>query len=133
MGLFINVFDLLLIASLQLMLNGLDVINDTVVEEVFEMRQTVEDPECSVVAVGEHVTVTVTVFDGHLTDGAIERRVNRGIGVVDAKPDDAADGVGQPVTALGDEGETRLHHLDAALVEIRLTFIFPIEWVPTER
>ena len=77
MGLLVREFDLLLIAGLQLMLDGLDVVDDTAVEEVFEMRQSVEDPESGIVAIGEHVAVTVAVFDGHFADGAIERCVDR--------------------------------------------------------
>ena len=94
MGLFVHQFDLFLIAGLQFVLDGLDVVDNAIVEEVFEMGQPVEDPESGVVAVGKHVAIAMTVFDGHLADGAVERRVNRGIGVVDAKPDDAANGVG---------------------------------------
>ena len=77
MGLLVNVFDLLLIAGLQLMLDSFDVVDDAVVEEVLEMRQPVEDPESSIVAIGEHVAVAVAVFDRHFADGAIERCVNR--------------------------------------------------------
>ena len=132
-GLVVGEVDLLLIAALQLVLHGLDVVDDAVVEQVLEMRQAVEDPESGIVAIGQHVAIARAVFNRHLGDGTVERRVDGGVGVVDAEPDDAADGVGQPAAALRDEGEARLHHLDAALVEVRCAFIFPIERVVTER
>ena len=131
-GLVVGVVDLLLVAALQLVLHGLDVANDAVVEQVLEVCQTVEDPEGSVVAIGQHVAVAHAVFYRHLADGAVERRVDCRVGVVDAEPDDASDGVGQPRTALGDEGESCLHHLDAALVEVGFSIVLPIERVEAE-
>ena len=115
------------------MLHLLDVVDDPVVVEVFEVRQSVEDPESGIVAVGQHVTVTHTKFDGYLGDGAVEGRIDGGVGVVHAEPDDATDGVGEPRTALGDERETGLYHLDAALIEIFLAVIFPIKGIEAER
>ena len=40
------------------------------------MRYAVEGPKGGVVAVGEHVAVARAIFNRHLGDGAVERRVN---------------------------------------------------------
>ena len=96
------------------------------------MRQAVEDPERGVVAVGQHVAVAHAVFNRHLVDGAVERRIHRRVGVVHTEPDDAADGVGQPVAALCYEGKACLYHFDTTLIEIRFAFVFPIQRVEAE-
>ena len=96
------------------------------------MGQSVEYPESGVVAIGQDVAIAHAVLDRHLADGAVEWGVDRGVGVVDTKPDDATDGVGEPVAALSNKREAGLYYFDAALVEIWFAFIFPLEWVETE-
>ena len=78
------------------MLHLLNITDDSIVKQVFEMRQSVEDPESGIIAVGQHVAITNAVFNGNLTDGAVEWRINGRVGIVNAKPDDASNGVGQP-------------------------------------
>lgn len=60
----------------QLVLHFNDIIDYTVVEEVFEMSETVEDPKSGIVGVSKHVAIALSELYRNFVYGAIKWCVN---------------------------------------------------------
>ena len=91
------------------------------------------DPEGRSPAELGHTAVAPAVALGDLRDGCVHRGEHGGIGIVDAEPEDPADGVGEPAAHLGDQDEARLLGGDGTLVEVLPAFTLEGHGAPAVR
>ena len=112
-------------------LNALHVHYHRIVAQVAEIADAIEEPEGRRFAVFGHRTVAFLEADGHLCDSAEHRAIDGRVGVVDAKPDDAAQLVGQPAAALCHEREACLLRRYGALVDVLLAVDLEVHRAPT--
>ena len=116
--------------SLEAVLFLVDVLDHVVIAAIDEVADLGEGPECGGGGVLDHGAVALLVFVRDLGDAAEHGHIAAAGGVIDAEPEDAAEHVGQPVAALGHEGEAGLLGGGGALVDVLLTVVFPVHRSP---
>jgi len=118
---------------LQLLLDTLDVHDHVRVSRIGVIGHAIERPEGCLVVDFMVGAGSFPVVVGNFGNARIRREPDRGVGVINTEPAQAAHGIRQPVAHLVDEREAGLLGGRGALVEVALAVDLPPHRTPAVR